>query len=292
MNEYSVDAKDMINVADTIREKANITEQLSFPEGWKDAIRGIKTGVELNFEVVGGTAQPENPKENTIWVNTDQEITGWSFSSSAPNSPVDGMVWIRPLSGFASINAVKKNEIIVPLGEVSRYASGSWTHMEAWYFDGEQWHELSSRTYLIYRNNLCEGITGGWNCIGIRFNSAGETTAAPTFTVDEDSVIVTDAAQRGGVFVTINKVDLTPYNALKILCNSNYGSYHTIRVWSSLTGTYQDSNCSAYTYINTIGLAERTLDVSALKGSYYVGVGSNNDGSVAQVTDIFAIWLE
>lgn len=38
----------------------------------------------LNFKVVGGTVQPDNPKENTIWINTDTEITSWDFSATQP----------------------------------------------------------------------------------------------------------------------------------------------------------------------------------------------------------------
>lgn len=41
-------------------------------------------GDNLNFEVVGGTTQPSNPKENTIWVNTSTDISSWSFSPTYP----------------------------------------------------------------------------------------------------------------------------------------------------------------------------------------------------------------
>lgn len=41
-------------------------------------------GSSVNFTVVGGTAVPENPEENTIWVNTDAEVTGWIFSADDP----------------------------------------------------------------------------------------------------------------------------------------------------------------------------------------------------------------
>lgn len=41
-------------------------------------------GMELNFEVVGGAIQPSNPKENTIWVNIDAEITRWDFQTVIP----------------------------------------------------------------------------------------------------------------------------------------------------------------------------------------------------------------
>lgn len=38
----------------------------------------------LNFKVVGGTSAPSNPRENTIWLNTDTEITSWDFSATQP----------------------------------------------------------------------------------------------------------------------------------------------------------------------------------------------------------------
>ena len=34
----------------------------------------------LNFEVVGSTAPPINPKENTIWIETSEKITSWVIS--------------------------------------------------------------------------------------------------------------------------------------------------------------------------------------------------------------------
>lgn len=42
------------------------------------------SGAPLNFKIVGGTTEPTNPKENMIWVNTDQKITGWNFRATDP----------------------------------------------------------------------------------------------------------------------------------------------------------------------------------------------------------------
>lgn len=42
------------------------------------------SGAPLNFKVVGGTTEPTNPKENMIWVNTDQKITEWAFAVENP----------------------------------------------------------------------------------------------------------------------------------------------------------------------------------------------------------------
>lgn len=43
-----------------------------------------EVGAGLNFKLVGGTAQPADAKENTIWVNTDEEIHGWAFGPENP----------------------------------------------------------------------------------------------------------------------------------------------------------------------------------------------------------------
>ena len=45
---------------------------------------GGSSGASLNFKVVGGTTEPANPSENTIWVNTDEPITSWIFSAKNP----------------------------------------------------------------------------------------------------------------------------------------------------------------------------------------------------------------
>ena len=45
------------------------------------ALQDKMSGRKLNFEIVGGTTEPSNPAENTIWVNTDTEITSWFFGN-------------------------------------------------------------------------------------------------------------------------------------------------------------------------------------------------------------------
>lgn len=47
--------------------------------------KGFKHGGSspLNFKVVGNP-KPANPKENTIWIDTNEKITGWEFSATEP----------------------------------------------------------------------------------------------------------------------------------------------------------------------------------------------------------------
>ena len=94
------------------KESAKILKELINSEG--EVLVGTGDLIELNFQVVGGTSQPASPKENTIWVETDAEITGWVFSMDEPTNPVQGMVWFD-INGAdeASFSALKKNTLMV-----------------------------------------------------------------------------------------------------------------------------------------------------------------------------------
>jgi len=107
-------------------------------------------GAALNFEVVGGTVQPENPKENTIWVNTDREITGWSFSAEEPAEPAEGMVWIKTAtSSFAGFNALKKNSISILPIYAAQYTGQAWENVPAVIYQNMEWTELKGKVYFV-----------------------------------------------------------------------------------------------------------------------------------------------
>lgn len=144
-NEYAVNRADLVRVADAIREKGKTSDQLVFPSGFVSAVDGIKAG-GLNFEVVGSTEQPANPKENTIWVETDQEITGWSFADiepvTTPEEPI-GHVWFTPISrGKQSINALAENTIQLYLNKVFQRTSGEWTVRDAMIYVNGEWCDV------------------------------------------------------------------------------------------------------------------------------------------------------
>ena len=70
----------LTNIADAIREQTGETGKLSLDD-MATSIGGISS---TNFEVVGGTTEPVNPNENTIWVNSEAEVTNYDFSSTEP----------------------------------------------------------------------------------------------------------------------------------------------------------------------------------------------------------------
>ena len=130
------------DIGAAIRTK-NETDTLYKPSEMAPAILAIQGGVELNFEVVGGTTQPANPKENTIWVNTSNEITGWIFSAEEPEAPELGMVWFAVgLSSPVEFNALKENTLQVYPALAKQYAIGEWSESPAKIYQGEKWVNL------------------------------------------------------------------------------------------------------------------------------------------------------
>lgn len=96
----------------------------------------------LNFKVVGGTSAPASPAENTIWVNTAADITGWAFSPAAPSSPKEGTVWLKTgLSSPVGFNAFKKNGLWVYPTACQQYVSGAWVAKTAKTYQSGAWVE-------------------------------------------------------------------------------------------------------------------------------------------------------
>lgn len=115
----------------------------------------------LNFQVIGGTTAPSNPKENMIWVNTSTKITSYIFSATQPTGSA-GMVWISTgTSSTVEFNALKKNGIQVYPLSAKQYISGAWGDVTAMSYQGGEW--VGWITYLYNEGDECTDITGGWS---------------------------------------------------------------------------------------------------------------------------------
>lgn len=138
-------------------------------------------GAGLNFKIVGNP-QPGNPTENMIWVDTDTEITCWTFSAAQPESPVAGQVWFTiGTSSGVQFNAVKKNSIMVYPVSAKQYVNGEWVGKTAKSYQNGEWVDwmmylynkgaeyvdasgngwVFSGTYTKNVDNIRVGATGG-----------------------------------------------------------------------------------------------------------------------------------
>lgn len=126
-------------VADAIRRMSEKQDKLTL-EQMPPEILQLQP---LNFKVAGNP-QPEAPAEDTIWVDTDAEITGWVFRADAPETAAEGMVWFcTGMESTVAFNALRKNGIILCPLSAKQYLDGAWTEVKARsYLDGA-WRDWS-----------------------------------------------------------------------------------------------------------------------------------------------------
>lgn len=164
-------------------------------------------GAALNFEVVGGTPVPANPKENTIWINTSTPITDWVFSAEQPEAAT-GRVWIfTGTSSTVEFNALKKNGIQVYPISAKQYISGKWVDKTAELYQGEKW--LSLLTDLVI-------FEAGKGAVQTQVTATGDNG---TISVSTSKITVgykNEAAGSDVVYYTKNKINTSGYKTLRL----------------------------------------------------------------------------
>lgn len=225
-------------------------------------------GAALNFTVVGGTEQPARAKENTIWVNTEAEITSWVFSATEPTEPNEGMVWIKT-SGVSSIwfNALKKNEIqVYPVGTL-QYTGGAWVDKVPKIYQNGTWNELI--LWLYNYGDECLAVTGQWIAEGMSMNAQYPNKVAPNVTRNEDSIKITGVSGvNGGVFYAKNKINLTGFKELVFEGTISHKD-SALQIWTEF-GSYTSSNVVAKTE-TAFTDSTVSIPVADLDGEYIIG---------------------
>lgn len=256
------------------------------------SISAGSSGTELNFEVVGGTAQPINPTENTIWVNTEEEITGWTFSATEPENPAQGHVWI--IIGSASqvsFNALKENDIQVYPLSAKQYDDNTWVNVTCASYQDSAWVEWIPTSALYYFGNQCVLTSGGWNARGWRYDSTYSGTVVPniTYNADHMEITVPNSNTSGGVVEVVKDQDFTNVNNVTIDFEvPSIIGYKIILIVIKRTATYlSDAVCSIELATQTDGQVLRktvTLDTSGVSGAYDLAIRFSDHWTAATGT--------
>lgn len=142
--------------------------------------------------------------------------------------------------------------------------------------------ELSYATYLYNLGNTCDALTGGWQAIG-KYNRPidnGGTKGSPS-AVNGAASLNISLDSSCGLVVTKNKVALNNYKTLTFKGSVTTLGTCNLCIYSYLTGDYMPSY-SASAAIGTTGASvECSLDVSAITGSYYIGLALENANTIA-----------
>lgn len=235
----------------------------------------------LNVLVVGGTTQPENPKENTVWVNTDTEIVGWSFSANSPLSPINGMVWMATDAlGNIKINALQKNEIILQPNSAYQYIGGEWVWKEASIFVDGKWGDLINYVFkqgsILTYDEMFERSSGTMSNAAI--TEDGSFTLTLRNVNERHSVCVTKEP-----FVVTGERMMFEYSSHSNSNNYRFGIAET-KVTGINTGIAQVTPPVTNGVKSTISLSVS----GALGQEVYLYIGGANSSSIT----IHNIWFE
>lgn len=257
----------LVSIANAIRETYYMDKQLTFPDDFTSSIRD---GLALNFGVLGGTIEPGIHLENTIWVNTDSEITSWTFKPTQPNTPTEGMVWFRTgTTSEVTINALKKNTILVHPIEAKQYIGGAWKTKNSYIVVNSEWVPIvPTVTYLIKDGDLIVTFTkdADWNW------------------TDNGSYIHMYGYGEGYHEAYATNIDLTNVSQVVMTGTFAPSTAHVLGVWSpDKTPSYNNADASVQ-YGNTGAV----LDVSSFTGLYSIGLTSTYT-TKQQITNIYIV---
>lgn len=235
-------------------------------------------GTELNFRIVNGTSAPASPRENTIWVNTDQDITDFVFGYAEPEK-VDGRLWIQTgLTSAVAFNALKKNQIQVATTAAKICSDGSWASVVAKTYQGGAWKDWWDGQ-LFENGNQYTDYTGGWIA-----TSSNKMKASVGDVMTFNHVYYDGEGGDDPAFIrSVKPVNITEYRTLVAEVTGRNGTI-TLGV---LTG----SNSSLFEVSATLSDAEFNeelrVDLPPLSGNHYIAVsGYLTDSQISRV------WLE
>lgn len=225
-----------------------------------------QAGVGLNFEVVGGMEQPSNPENNTVWVETDQPITGWEFCACEPETQYEGMVWVR-LGSYKNTEISIGDTFKVCVVAVYQSIDGVFAEKHGLLFVDGKWITLAKPLYV-----LKDGV------VAMEAGSYVESSA----TYFSNGVIKSDGQymEGGNHGYFSKKINVDDYDTLRVHIAS-IGVYASLfAVGLSKDGIvdsgYEQNLSQFVAYANVSGSQSGwvEIDISDLRGSYYFTIAS------------------
>ena len=226
-------------------------------------ITGSYENTDLNFEVVGGTTEPTNPTENTIWVNTEVPITEYHFNSVEPESVTEGVVWFKTdITSNASFNALKENNLTVHPVNTKQYISGAWVNVIARNYKDGEWLDLLENIFLV-------SATKGFDAPIVKTYSSQQNYS---YSTANNKITITGSFNLLSAYIalTFDKAyNLTGYNTLEFNVASVDGTQGSgyCNIQKGRTYVRGGTNAASISLLTT---GKRILDISNLSGEYYI----------------------
>lgn len=231
-------------------------------------------GSELT--IVGGTTRPAKATQNTIWINTDTEITSYALSATEPEKPVEGMAWIViENSSFAKVTlSVGGDWITVCPMSTKQYIGGAWVVKIATSYQNGVWVD-----WLVYIHS----VTNGYNAD--RFGSYSTPvmgSGGNAFAADESGIYTDDGYPILSNFIIDKPIDLTPYSYIEFEVKGTTGSDSWAGVGFTSTNSTNESSLKPNNWGEFAwsgGYSDWTLvriDLTGANTPMYFRVGQHN----------------
>lgn len=241
----------------------------------------IAGGMPIDITIVGGTAQPGNPEDHTVWINTSVPITSYVISYNEPTAYDQGMIWIEIQSDSDNIINVS-DDVDLGIGIVRQYVNGGWKFMAGKVYQNSTWTPI--QTWVYYCGVYNTTLGGTWT----RNNTSGTL-------LDEDGFI--EKVNGSSNYSSGKAIDLTNISSvifdLEVLRAGTYNfGYISVSAKSgSYSNTWTNAPSTARTKLGSAAVRQKyTLNVSDLTGNYYITIGANSASGTSRVR-VFSIEL-
>lgn len=244
-------------------------------------------GIEL--KILPRLTRPERPSVNTVWVETAEQVTDYTFSAVEPRSPKNGLLWIVLTNEGTSevISPVDKEWMVMRVSGVKLRVNGEWVAVSSRMYKDGVWKLFTQAWdgYYFKSGDQCIDTTGGWTTEGWTSTTHNLLNNAA---INNDHLYVI----AWGAFVcqlgTVNKVDLTNISTLKASVTIETEG----EVVLCVSSTKSHNGSVAYMKNTATGTHTYSVDVSGLSGSYYIIVYATGASSRAPVAKITNVWGE
>lgn len=250
--------------------------------------RGISVGGggDIKLKVVGGTTQPSNPKEGTIWIKTSSDIGNVYFTNASPESPALNDIWICVNASWISryIQISEKPYTQLPVGFCCQWNGSYWNGRESKVYMNSAWYAL---TLVLAHKSFRIGSSADWSAFNSTESFLGTTVAnmqAPTLGSSASGITITQVSGKRGTAVygtsDADTIDFSNYDSMIMYYYDTASAYRELCIateWpdpSSLTNNKYAT--AAYTQKHNASASSTTdisVDCSAITGDGYVAIG-------------------
>lgn len=281
---YIIKEETLTDLADVIRYKANIEEMLS-PAEMIDVVGGLTTATErpINFEIVGGTTEPINPRENTIWVNTDVEIGEWQILYNEPTKRANGDklvvgdVWmVNEDFRAVSFNILKQNNTKVSIHTPRQWNGTSWDTKKGYIYQNGEWSPISNILRVFPSTYAC--TEDNWTV----------STNEGTFVMSSVSMYLYGHSQGSSRTLPNYPVDFSKYKTLYMNIDRMTSHNDFYFRWRRVTDSGLAVNYKVDDLDQSLWIGTHAIDISSITDECYLCFNFSNGGG-GVITDI---WFE